>query len=366
VEAAVKKIFFKLLPFVLASLLSACSSRFPVLQSVYVSPVDIGTSFTHLFSGTYYFALSPDGKTINRGEHCGEQIDLQTGSVYQYPYNNYTNLTVSKQIRFCVINDVGEWSPDGRYLAITENEYDAATNRVHDRIRIIDTKDHTILAVPGERFWMWSPFNTGTYVARDESEKGILGVYNMYHLDRFLPLDGSVQYDFTHETDVGGNGEYLWSKRLDLPIAELTPLRSGSAHNMVWSNVVILSFFDPSLRGARKYQKVLIDSPTSHVVGAIFDPTGEYVLVAEWICAYTDAEHCSDAGFGPPVLDGITDSVFTLIRWRTGEKSELFRLSSVDAENIAASGDLYWSADRSTIVLGRINASLVVLKVRYP
>ncbi|MFO3797188.1 MAG: hypothetical protein ACK8QZ_07895, partial [Anaerolineales bacterium] len=185
------------------------------------------------------------------------------------------------------------------------------------------------------------------------------------HPETFIPLDGSVQYDFTQETNVAGSGEYLWSKKVDLPIAKLSPLWSGTAENMVWRNLAIISFFDYKRPDEWKYQKILIENPSSHIVSAIFDPSGEYVLVAEWKCAYTDTSHCSDVDF-PPVLDGITDSIFTLIHWRTGKKHELFRLSSIDPQNVIASGDLYWSADGSTIVLGRIHASLVVLKVKYP
>lgn len=361
-----KRIFVEFFAVILALLLSGCGPKFPTVESAYISPVNI-----RITPG--FFALSPDGKTITIEEKCGEQIDLQTGNITPYPYQDYTNQTGSLDKKFCIINRIGGWSPDGRYLAITEREYDQATMTVRDRNRIIDTRTRTIQSIPGQGFWVWSPFNTGTYLTRSEWPVGVVGVYNMYEpksFEAFTLLDGSKQYDFTQEIEVGGVGEYLWSKRLDIPIAWLTPLRDGKAVNMRWRNLAIESFFEPGFPVESKYQLTLIDDPTSHIVGAIFDPSGEYVLVAEWECAYTDTSHCNDTVIDPPhpsvVLDGITDSVFTLIHWRTGKKRELFHLSSIDPQNVIASGDLYWSADGSTIVLGRINASLVVLKMKYP
>ncbi len=335
-------------------LLGGCTPQFPAIQNTYVSPLDLGIVLTlHGLN----LALSSDGQTIVL--RCGEQIDLETGTE-SYPYQGYAG---TPKDMYCFIHDVRSWSSNGRYLGVTEFVYDSTTNLSKDLNWVIDTQTQTVQEVPGRIFWAWSPFDTGRYLTRNEDSKGVLSVYNLNDQSTPILLDGTHQYDFTQEDKVGGTGYYLWSKRLDLPVAELVSPLSGAAVNMRWKKLVIWSFFDPGLSGERKYQQTIIDDPAAHIVGAIFDPTGEYVLVAQWECAYTDTSHCSDLEI-PPVLDGITDSVFTLIRWRTGESRELFRLSTIDAQNVVTSGDLWWSADGSTILIGRIGASFVVLKVK--
>ncbi len=339
---------------IVALLLSSCVPHFPAMQNAYISPINVD-----IFSTLHFLeiALSPDGQTVTH--ECGRQIDLETGTE-SYPFQNYAG---SPKYMACFIHHVESWMPNGRYLGVAQNEFDSTTNTIRYRNWIIDTETQTVQIVAGRIFWAWSPFNTGSYLTRNEDSEWVLSVYNLDDQSAPILLDGTHQYDFTQEDEVGGTGYYLWSKRLDLPVAELAPLWSGTAENMRWSNLVIISLFDPAIPGERKYQQTLIDDPAAHIVGAIFDPTGEYVLAAQWECAYTDVSHCSDLKV-PPVMDGITDSVLTLIRWRTGESRELFRLSAIDAQNVIASGDLYWSADGSTILIGRIGASFVVLKVK--
>lgn len=336
-------------------LLSGCAPQFPTLENAYISPLDIGISDTLHFLN---LALSPNGQMVT--DVNLKQFDLETG-IESKPYQNYTDS--NDFLKW--INDVGGWSPDGRYLGVAGIVYDKITDTTQNQVRIIDTQAHTIQEAAGDVLWEWSPFNTGSYMSRrqDATKDDVLSVYNLHNQNSPIPLDSTYQYDFTKENQVGGNGLHLWSKKLDIPIAELAPLWSGTAENMTWRSLAIISFFDHAIPSERKYRLTLLDDPSAHIVGAIFDPTGEYVLVAQWDCVYTDMQHCSDINI-PTITEGITDSVFTLIRWRTGESHELFRLSTVDAQNIIASGDLYWSADGSTILVGRIQAPFVVLKVK--
>lgn len=357
-------LFFYLSAFSL--LMAGCASRFPAVKDVYISPFDNDTVSTFHFAN---MAFVPDGQSVVL--ECGEKVNLKTG-MKTYPYENYTGNIPSKR---CFINNIGGWSSDGRYLGVASYLYDADAELGSITINyVLDTQNRTVQQVPGEIFWGWSPFNTGNYISRKKDSKGTLGVFNMNDQSLFIPLDGTHEYDFNQYDDIAGVEDVLWSKKLDTPIAELTPLWSGVATNMRWRNLVMRSYYEPTLPGERKYQKTLIDDPKAHIVGAIFDPTGEFVLVAQWECIYTDTEHCSDVKFERPSgsitlppshkLDGITDSIFTLIHWRTGESRELFRLSEIDPQNMITSGDLRWSADGSTILVGRIGASYVVLEVK--
>ena len=341
--------------FLITLLLGGCSPQFPVLKSARISPVDIGITDTLHFVD---IALSPDGQTIVKA-HV-RLVNLETGEECE-PFRNYEGFPIRN-----LMLDIGGWSSEWRYLGVTDRDYDMKTRTTLFVNRVIDTQTQSVYVVPGQVFWSWSPFNTGTYLTRQDGDVGVLGVYNIHEPeDKFVPLDGMQQYDFTQERDVAGSGDLLWSKRVDLPIAELAPLKTGAATNMAWRNLVIRSYYDFAIPGERQYQLTLIDDPAAHIVGAIFDPTGEYVLVAEWECPYTDTAHCSDLQV-PPVLDGITDSLLTLIQWRTSQRKVLLRLSEIDSQGVIASGDLYWSADGSTILVGRINAPFIVLKVGYP
>ena len=184
---------------------------------------------------------------------------------------------------------------------------------------------------------------------------------------KIFSLDGSTsfslttQYDFRAEKEVGGIRSYLWSKRLDMPVAILlrSPMESPKSG---WTIGVASYAYLMDYEHPEYFVKVM-DDIQGHLIGAVFDPTGEYVLVAQWICNDTETVKCSYKNI-PAYTSNVTDTILTLVRWRTGEKYELFRLSEIATENLAASGDLVWSADGSTILVGRFDAPFIVLKVK--
>jgi hypothetical protein len=336
-------------------LLVGCAPQFPAVQSAYISPMnEIPQVVGGLYDGP---ALSPNGQFVTFP--YARQVNLENG-VESYPYKDYAGFPSNLNL----VHYSGRWSPDGRYFGLAGTEYDKATNTIRDQVRIIDTQTRSVQKAAGDIFWGWSPFSTGNYISRRNDEKGTASVFNLKNQDSSIPLDEINQYDFTQESQVGGSGKYLWSRKLDIPIAQIGAWTSEKTKNMRWGNITIKSFVEPAtIQTYLQYSLTVFNDPAAHIVNAIFDPTGEYVLAAQWECADTQAIHCSDIP-NPPVTENVTDSIFTLIRWRTGESRELFRLSTIDEKNIIASGDLAWSADGSTILIGRFNAPFVVLKVK--
>ncbi len=301
-----------------------------------MSPVDTAIQYGSL----EYGAISPNGKSVDLviGGNL-KQFQLDTGQVKnvfdEYPdFSTYRDTLIGLGGNF-------DWSPDGKYLAVT-----GYTSLNKEPIFLLNPQTHTITEADkrADGFQLWSPFNAGRYMASLVNDD-----WAVFDLKGSAPVPLHWQYDFRQEKEVGGTGRYLWSKSLDIPVA----LLEGDA---------IISFADPMDYGHPSYSVTFLNNP-QHLVGEIFDPTGEYVLVAQWECADTETVKCSNSAI-PPVTDNVTDTVLTLIRWRMGERYELFRLSQIDPKNVVASGDLAWSADGSTILIGRYEAPFVVLKVK--
>jgi hypothetical protein len=328
-------------------LLSGCGPRFPTVQRAYVSPVSANVDHIHAFFST----VSPDGQTIDLWDWTDrglKEYQLDTGEE-KYVFGEYPDFLTYRDALITPGNL--DWSPNGEYLGLEGWFDDRITPGVNRHPAfILDPNARTINRADksASGFQYWSPFGTERYLA------GIIDDgWGVFDMKGSAPVPLKQQYDFRQEKEVGGTGRYLWSKARDIPIA-----------SFYGTGIVISSFAD--LTKEPEYNVTVLNyDPDTPYIEAIFDPTGEYVLVAQWKCANTETVKCSGSVI-PPVTENVTDSMLTLFRWRTGEKYELISLSQIDPKNVVASGNLLWSADGSTIVIGRYNASMIVLKIKYP
>lgn len=336
----------------LTALLIACAlpqseppaGRFPTVSHVMISPItldEIGSDF----------ALAPDGNSVLLLGLF--QYELSTGEEddslkhYQGEY---------------VISEGGNfgWSPDGRYIAVTTMELDYQKKDVGDRpVYLLDTQAQTVRRLAGvSSLEQWSPVNSDRLFA-ESSEGPLWDVSSNTGIASWGPVD------IRSATELAGNGRYLWDAELNVPIgwAYSKSIQDSSGQETGQIEVGISSVFAPYDESKAIWIPVLSLPSTQRHDSPIFDPTGRYLLL-------TLVEPLLDGSATAPTPDlntenqNITDSVLLLVDWRTQEQTELFRLSLVDPAQVVIE-EIAWSADGSTIVISRKDASAVVLKITY-
>ncbi|MBT7072155.1 MAG: hypothetical protein HN855_10350 [Anaerolineae bacterium] len=340
--------------------LSGCSASFPKVTSYYVSPV-----CEKQLWGRSPFALSPDGQFVTCANNTfleidtGEELQLFLG--YTLTPNEYMGLPIRS-----------EWSSDNRYFGITTLFDDRTPGANRNPVYIVDTNQQTIKKMPDSirDFVMWSPFKTGHFVSQYYPEKtDISDGFKLFDIQGNLLSTIEEEIDFQEEAVIGGNDSFLWSRELDRPIAFLevgvmesedtsAPSLSTLQPNTRICNLYIKSFAYPINHENPAYRVLVAENMCSgDNVDVLFDPTGVYLLQVQW--------ERSDLETSDVDLSTVTDSVGTLINWKTGEKYELFRLSQFDTENVVASRPVAWSADGSTIFISRDNAPPLILKLDH-
>lgn len=350
--------FVKLISLILISgILIGCKPQLPSVEKAY--PV-LQTDVQHKFSTLSTLALSPDGQSL--GLENLTQIQLETGNDSR-PFDNYT---MSPDLIQGIYSGPLGWSPDGRYLAATYfNDDRIHPNANHYPIYIYDTKNQTVFKANdlASGFQQWSPFNTGNYFAGNLST-GDWGVFNIAD-SRVILLDKNI--DFRQEKELSATDYYLWSKQLDIPVAWLGgfPVIDENGKETGKFQLSIDSFSTPMNYENPTYRVLVAIPPVNNLIAATFDPTGTYILTLQLECDKDIEIPCLT--FTKSDTSNITDSILTVINWKTGEQKELYRLSWIDNQNVVASlWSLSWSADGSTIVIGRKDSSPVVLRLSYP
>lgn len=344
-----KKISLFIILIFTLSFLIGCAPRFPQIDSYYVSPFTL-TDAEKLWNADT--ALSPDGESvITDGKYLAS---LKTGE----RENLYERFKVGRDTTLKthdILNGVAYWSFDGRYLGMLADHYEPTSiSAVSEVTYIFDLWDNSY-----RRFDIWSrsfsPFRSDQILTED-------GVYSL--------KDGTItsfspKYDFRQEKEFGVTNKYLnylWSKNLGVPVAQsfTFPYNATSKDDV---EVVVESFTQkPPYLPTYTVSTGFVSKFPNQLVGIFFDPTGEYILVAEWQCH----ESQIICGIYPFNADGVYDTVLTLVRWRTKEQKELIRLSEIDPKHVVAYGYMEWSADGSTVFISRKDALPVVLKVKYP
>lgn len=351
--------FPKLTTLLLVSVfLSGCKPEFPSVEKAYVVPQ---TDTGYRFFGVSGLALSPDGQVLVLEDLT--QIQLETGSGSR-PFDNYE--FPSSEI--LLHSGPLRWSPDGQYLAITYfNDDRIHPNPNHRPIYIYDTTTETVFKANelASGFQHWSPFGTGNYMASIVAKNW--AVFNITD-SKMITLDKSI--DFREEKELRATGNYLWSKGLDIPVAILSvlPTIDENGNSTEAYQTAIISFSNQSNYKTPDYYVLVPTAPTNNLIDSIFDPTGTYILTLQLECQNDIQIQCSKDGFLSTIdPSNVSDSILTITNWRTGEQKELYRLSQIDAQqHVASRWSLAWSADGSTIIIGREDSSPVVLRLSYP
>lgn len=352
--------FAKLTMLILISgFLSGCKSQFPSVEKAYVVPQ---TDTEYRFFGISGLALSPDGQVLVLEDLT--QVQLETGGG-SHPFDNYKFPSPEIILHSGPLG----WSPDGRYLATTYfNDDRVHPNANHYPIYIYDTQTQTVFKANelASGFQHWSPFNTGNYFAGNLST-GDWGVFDLTNTKVTLQ-DKSI--DFREEKELRATDRYLWSERLDIPIAVLNtlPVINENGDKTDQSQVAIISFTSDVDYENPDYHVMIPTAPTNNLIDIIFDPTGTYILTLQYEC-YNDIQiQCPKDSFLSTIdPNNVSNSILTITNWRTGEQKELYRLSQIDTQHLVASRwSLAWSSDGSTIVVGREKSTPVVLRLTYP
>ena len=325
-----------LLGVVFTLLLTSCSSSelgngFPVVGRSFISSVEINP--------WSIFALSPDGNTVI--DTAFTQTDLITNEQSQM-FEDTAGLT-----SYGSIGGLMGWSIDGRYLAATQVLFAPDSTILDQPVVLIDTETNTAKYYPGV-FNGWSAVNSERFMTNNWTPTNVSDGSEVHNWETI---------DF-RKAIVKGNENFLWYVEKNLPIAVVS-LNSYVPGLEVNANVVeILSFF--SERSI--HLPIYTEKPLQQTIEAIFDPTGQYVLLIVWERSVIPTE-------GNEEISGknVVDTELILVDWRAQKQSELFRISSIDPEHVIAQLDgTAWSADGSTIFIARKDAPAIVLKIKYP
>lgn len=351
--------FAKLTMLILISgFLSGCKSQFPSVEKAYVVPQ---TDTEYHFFGISGLALSPDGQVLVLEDLT--QVQLETGGG-SHPFDNYKFPSSEIVLHSAPVR----WSPDGQYLAATYFSDDRIHPNANRRpIYIYDTGNRTVFKANelASGFQHWSPFGTGNYMASIVAKNW--AVFNITN-SKMIALDKNM--DFREEKELRATGNYLWSKKLDVPIAILSALPTIDENGNRTENrqTAIISFSNQADYENPDYYVLIPTAPTNNLIDSIFDPTGTYILTLQYEC-YNDIQiQCpKDSFLSTMDPNNVSNSILTITNWRTGEQKELYRLSQIDTQHLVASRwSLAWSSDGSTIVVGREKSTPVVLRLTYP
>ena len=344
---SMKKIKFFIL-FITLSLFG-CTSAFPKVASYYISSFTF-TDDEKLWNAET--ALSSDGKSIViAGLTNFDLINLKTGN----RENLDERFNVNNKILHGPNDDVFAdslvyWSSDGRYIGVLADHYEPTSiSAVGEVTYIFDLQDNSFRRF-NTQIRSFSPFSSDKIWTYD-------GVYNLKDAS-VIPL--LADYDFRQEKEFGAIGDFLWSKASGIPVAMIQTQPTGASSE---SDIeIVLWSLDTKDPNNPKYSVStgFISKFPNQLAGIFFDPTGEYILVAEWQC-HESTTPCSITPFH---ADNVYDTVLTLVRWRTQERQELIRLTEIDPEHVVAYGDMDWSADGSTIFISRKDAQPIVIKLK--
>jgi hypothetical protein len=285
-------------------------------------------------------------------------IDLQSGTQSR-PFDAYIPADWNKTYHQIY------WSPEQNQL-IAETSTSSPDFSLSNPVFLLDIKSQQINELSGiNEIYQWSPFGKRLL---GKPRQVNLPFWQVYDLDQqsFVSLP-SERFDLSKEKNVGGAWIYLWSKELNVPIAEIRQINpvnftGDTVPQEVGINLLLGNKNNEIESDFSSYAKKFTSLPPDNIVDAKFDPTGEFILVVQWKCSQSDVKQCSLYP-GKEYFGNITDTTLILIRWRTSEQKELIRLSQIDTQSVIANY-AEWSTDGSTIFISRKDASPLVVKVK--
>lgn len=330
-----------LLFLLIAPILLSCSStngadvRFPDIQQVVILD-----GYQELNVPLRYdLEISPDGRFLY----------TSFGSRYDSTNAEWSNISDGER---CIGVPL-ILSPDGRYLAGKDSS---------GEISVYDFETHECLMPAPDRatslnpIASWSP--TGDRVVLWQSNLLLsFPDFSELQYSRTLP-------DFRMSETVMGSGSVLWDADADLPVAQIYNCNSCSDNTSFPQNetVGIQSFPLPGQDGSGMNIPLLDIPSPNYSIDRLFDPSGEYVLVAVRELTERPPEgHELDSTY-------VSDTVLILIHWRTNQQITLFRYSDYDDLYLVSplGPFLRWSSDGTTLFVPRTDASPLLLKLQYP
>lgn len=351
------QVSIKIVLIMMAIWITDCTStlpkeEFPTIDSTFVVP--------HTPEAYVSAVILPDGKYLTLDNLT--QIELQSGEISR-PFDTY----LSEEWQNSHHIDRMIWSADGRYLILETHLTGSVLPPVDGLVYIIDTQDQTVSdSLDVGPILTGSPF--GERILADP-QKLTFAFWQVYDINTRDAIAGTSEIHSIEKEKVGGSQAFLWSQKLNLPIAAIVQINPINFSGNVDKQEVGINLIFSDENGVLQedfssYSSKFVSLPPDNIVSAIFDPSGEYLLIAQWKCSGSASKQCSLYP-GKEYFDNIVDTAFILLRWRTGEEQELIRLSEIDPHNVVAQ-DIEWSADGSTILVWRKDAPPVVLKIKYP
>jgi len=292
----------------------------PSVQAAFIMPVD------------EYGVIAPDGTFMYTSLQT--LIDLQTGVE--------SSNDPAYQLKLDVAWPFLHLSPDGRYLTAKSVE-----DRNHNYL--LDMKEKT--------------YQEDSYLCKSWSGDSTRCVEvfdgQLIEMPANKVIEGwNRKEDFRKLSNVSGDATILWDMKRKIPVAHI--INKGMAGKL---SLASYSYdqYNPDPEHAI-ILPILEIQPPREIVSFVFDPSGQYILLAVW-------EHEGEYQVDDYDTSTVTDTVLILVDWRAKENKEIFRISSIDPKHVAVSrgaGSLEWSSDGSTILVYRYYAPAVVLKIKYP
>lgn len=340
-----------ILLFISILLLSSCqtnkSIRFP--QVTEVKTVDFyGESFG-------WYAISSNGQYFYTD--TGGQRNIESKEII--PLDNF----------FCSGNAPIRLSPNGLYLSGSTNYAGMGIYDIQEKNCFQPQDAYHLNPVES-----WSSESNRFVLAQSR----IVMDYPSFNRISY-PSDYPV--DFRNIKNIYGSSNILWNKESNLPIAEVVascdecvfPLDANFPNLQAKTYLEIRSLDIPEVRETTTpiRENLLTFDWITGINYSIFDPTGEYILVAveERTLPPIPAQEMTPQQKYEYYYDSkyVKDTILILVHWRTKEHVELLRLSQYgQVQSDAILSEMSWSADGSTILIPRKNEPPLVLKMKYP
>lgn len=346
--------FIIALLFTLTLVLSACQNNQPVQfpQLIKVSVVDF-------YGNSGWDTISTDGKYYY--SYLGAKLSIDHKNIISL--DNYDDCKDTPRVKL---------SPNGRYLSSNSNAIGIVIYDIQERKCHQPQNADTYNAIES-----WSP----------ESNRFVTA-FNRVMMD--YPSFNQVSYpsnypiDFRKVKNIFGSSNILWDKDNNLPIAEVV---TGCEGCISWDNPNFPNLQAKTYLEIRSLNVPALNDTTTPIrdrlltfdwiTGGyfpIFDPTGEYILIAIQEGTSPPPPPTSTKEMTPQqryeyYYDSkyVKDTVLMLVHWRTKEYIELLHLSQYgQVQSNAILSEMSWSADGSTIFVPRRNAPPLVLKIKYP
>jgi hypothetical protein len=338
---------------ILVLLLAGCQPSFPKVESSYSSAYQPKPFLAE--------SITADGSAIITDDL--QQINLSTGEEHRV----YKDFVPDEWLEHYSIQRIDLLQPEDvvvvetidsqskYYIGLPVFKLDINNKSISEPLNIKNIHDP-------------SPYGKRIIANSTDRDNGSWQVFDLTTNTIISITNANIRYE---NIPVKASEEYLWSIKINLPVAHLLrtdPINLGGENrSQIVGIYPVIGDADGDLAEFySEFNSIYQSDPPDNMIDAQFSPDGNFILVTKWICDPSDPKQCSryDLGSDDQRYDGsVTDTALILINWRTGETKELIRLSQVDTSNVIGMST-EWSADGSTILVWRKEASPVVIKLK--